>query len=311
MRSGYRSGMDLRKLRHIYVLAEEGNFARAARRLNLTQPALTRSVQSLEASLSLRLFDRLGSGVQPTVDGLRVLEHARAMLRLEAGLRSEAALLARGEAGRVALGIGPMLTPVLGAVLGDVLGGGARLDIRVEIEPVHVLAELLLDNRIDVFVADILHARGVPGLEATVLHAIPAGYYARADHPLAGAATVTHEDVGAYPLASTALGASGPALRGEEGQAITCEDCATLKQVILATDAILLGLSLSVQPELQDGRIVELPAQVIPGGRSQVGVVERQGRTRSAAAQRIVGAFDAHLAPYAVPAPGDRDLGQA
>src|SRR6185369_13564710 len=154
MRRWYRSLMDLRKLRHAVTLAEEGTFARAARRLNLSQPALTRSVQALETSLGLRLFDRTGTGARPTTDGLRVLDHARTLLRQEASLRSEATLLARGESGKVAFGLGPMLTPALGPVLAAILGGGARLDIRVEIEPVHVMEEMLLSEAIDFFIAD-------------------------------------------------------------------------------------------------------------------------------------------------------------
>lgn len=296
--------MDLRKLRHAQVLAEEGSFAAASRRLNLTQPALTRSIQSLEAALSLRLFDRLGSGVRATADGLRVLEHARTMLRMEASLRSEAALLARGESGRVAFGIGPMLTPVLGRVLAAVLGEGARLEIRTEIEPAHVLAELLLDDRIDFFVADTLHAGDVPELAVSQLHILAAGYFVRRDHPLTRHAAIEEADLRSYPLASTALGAQREFLPGKAGGSITCEDCAALKQVALATDAVLLGTNLSMQPELGEGRLVALPERLMPNGRSRVGAVRRKGRTQSAATRRIVAAFDAELAPYAVSGPG-------
>lgn len=296
----YYGPMDLRKLRHAQVLAEEGTFAAASRRLNLTQPALTRSIQSLEAALSLRLFDRLGSGVRATADGQRVLEHARTMLRLEASLRSEAALLARGESGRVAFGIGPMLTPVLGRVLAAVLGEGARLEIRTEIEPVHVLAELLLDDQIDFFVADTLHAGSLPELVVSGLHTLAAGYFVRRGHPLTCCEVIEEADLRGYPLASAALGTQRGFLPGESGGSITCEDCAALKQVALATDAILLGTDLSMQPELGDGRLVALPDRLMPGGRSQVGAVWRAGRTQSAAARLIVAAFDAELAPHAV-----------
>ena len=296
----YDKPMDLRKLRHAQVLAEEGSFAAASRRLNLTQPALTRSIQSLEAALSLRLFDRLGSGVRATADGQRVLEHARTMLRLESSLRSEAAQLARGESGRVAFGIGPMLTPVLGRVLAAVLGEGVRLEIRTEIEPVHVLAELLLDDRIDFFVADTLHAGDVPELAVSALHTLAAGYFVRRDHPLTRRAEIEEADVRGYPLASAAMGAQREFLPAAAGGSITCEDCAALKQVTLATDAVLLGTDLSVQPELDQGQLVALPERLMPGARSRVGAVQRAGRTQSAAARRIAAAFAAELAPYAV-----------
>jgi DNA-binding transcriptional LysR family regulator len=293
--------MDLRKLRHAHVLAEEGSFAAASRRLNLTQPALSRSIQSLEAELALRLFDRLGTGVRPTADGDRILGHAKAMLRLEASLRSEAALLARGESGRVAFGIGPMIVPVLGRVVASVLGDGSRLEIRTEIEPVHVLAELLLDDRIDFFVADILHARGVPELTAVRLHDLPVAYFVRRSHPLL-AQGLAPAELARFPLASAALGAERDRLWGDAGRSITCEDYVTLKQIALATDAVLLGLNLSMQPELGSGDLAALPARFLPAGCAQVGVVHRTGRSQSVAARRIIAAFDAELAPHAISA---------
>ncbi|MEJ0048830.1 MAG: LysR family transcriptional regulator [Rhodospirillales bacterium] len=50
--------MDLKKLGHAVVLEEERNFARAAARVHITQSALSRSIQALEAELGVRLFDR-------------------------------------------------------------------------------------------------------------------------------------------------------------------------------------------------------------------------------------------------------------
>ena len=61
--------MDLKRLKHITVLAEERNFSRAAERVNLSQPAFSRSVQAAEAELGLRLFDRGGAQVTCTTAG--------------------------------------------------------------------------------------------------------------------------------------------------------------------------------------------------------------------------------------------------
>ena len=290
----YNAGMDLRKLRHAVVLAEEGTFARASRRVNLTQPALTRSIQSLEASLRIVLFDRTTAGVRPTVDGLRLLDHARAVLRQADSLVSEAAQLGRGETGKVAFGIGPMLTPALGSALTAVLGNGATLDVRVEIEPVHLLEELLLDDRIDFFIADSQRAQNNPALEVVPIRNVPAGLFVRAGHPLAGQPSVSLIDLTAWPLASPAL--DQPFGKFAPAQAIACEDCHTLKQVVLSTDAILVAMSLSVAPELADGRLVQLAGARLPVERARVGLVRRIGRTPSASAKRIGAAFAAVLA---------------
>ena len=57
--------IETRHLRHLLALAEHRNYARAADALHLTQPALTRSIQALEASLDAQLFDRGRGEVTP------------------------------------------------------------------------------------------------------------------------------------------------------------------------------------------------------------------------------------------------------
>lgn len=299
------SGMSIRQIRHACILAEEGNFISAARRLNLTQPALSRSIQSLEASLGLRLFDRLPGGVRPTVEGRRILEHGKELLRLEAGLRKEAALLARGEAGRIAFGIGPMLVPLLGPVLSDVLAGDPAIDVRVDIEPVHVLGERLLDDRIDFFIADTSQAGDAGKFVIEPLRSIHAGYYVRAGHPLAGRAGLAPDDLAPFSMASPALG-EHRALVPETAAAIACEDSAVLKQVVMATNSVLLGMELAMQPELAEGRMVKLALELSAGGYSKVGVVERRGCTRGAVAARLVAAFSAALGVEGTPSDAGR-----
>ena len=60
---------DLRSLGHAQALAEHASFARAAKVLHITQPALSRSIQELERRVGVRLFDRARRGVEPTEAG--------------------------------------------------------------------------------------------------------------------------------------------------------------------------------------------------------------------------------------------------
>ena len=71
---------DLRLLRHARALGEERNFARAARTLRLTQPALSRSIQDLERRTGIKLFDRNKGRVEPTDLGRIFLAHARELM---------------------------------------------------------------------------------------------------------------------------------------------------------------------------------------------------------------------------------------
>lgn len=72
--------IDLRLVRYFTVVAEYGNFGRAATRLHLAQPSLSRQIQRLEAQLGVRLFDRSPQGSSLTDAGRAYLPRARILL---------------------------------------------------------------------------------------------------------------------------------------------------------------------------------------------------------------------------------------
>lgn len=79
--------IDIRQLRYFLVLAEELNFRRAAERLHLTQPPLSRQIAALEQALGVALLDRAGPGTRLTAAGERARrEFAQAVLAFDAAL---------------------------------------------------------------------------------------------------------------------------------------------------------------------------------------------------------------------------------
>ena len=81
--------MDTQNLRAFLLVAESGSFSKAAKRLHLTQPAVSKRIAQLEAQLNVSLFDRIGRRISTTEAGEALLPHARAVhLELQAAQQS-------------------------------------------------------------------------------------------------------------------------------------------------------------------------------------------------------------------------------
>ncbi|MEE4409249.1 MULTISPECIES: LysR family transcriptional regulator [unclassified Serratia (in: enterobacteria)] len=98
--------MDIKQLRAFVVLAEQGNYRLAAERLCITQPALSKQIQTLEMLLGARLFNRGRQGAQLTAGGQRLYPEAQTLVDRHLQFQQHALRVVQGEAGRLALGFG-------------------------------------------------------------------------------------------------------------------------------------------------------------------------------------------------------------
>jgi DNA-binding transcriptional LysR family regulator len=99
--------MDLRHTRPFVTVAELGTVSKAALRLRLTQPALSRQISDLEQELGLRLFDRVGRRLLLTSEGEQLLSECRALLTHAGAVRERAELLRRGDRGVLKVAASP------------------------------------------------------------------------------------------------------------------------------------------------------------------------------------------------------------
>lgn len=72
--------MDLSKLRLFYIVAQEGNMTRAAEKLHISQPALSRLINQFEDRINTKLFERLPTGMRLTAQGERLYAHTKKIL---------------------------------------------------------------------------------------------------------------------------------------------------------------------------------------------------------------------------------------
>src|SRR5258705_13978413 len=93
------SGMNLRHVLAFATIADAGGFARAAVRLNVSQPALSRQIHALEAELGVPLFDRIGRRVKLTSEGEDLLGRSRRLLADAESLGARARSLKTGQTG--------------------------------------------------------------------------------------------------------------------------------------------------------------------------------------------------------------------
>jgi len=96
--------MELRHLRYFLAVGEEQHYGRAARRLRVAQPALSRQIQDLEKELGFKLFERLPRGVRLSAAGRLFLEDARRILQEVNEAAARAARAARGQSGTLRVG---------------------------------------------------------------------------------------------------------------------------------------------------------------------------------------------------------------
>jgi DNA-binding transcriptional LysR family regulator len=96
--------MELRHLRYFVAVGEDEHYGRAAERLGIAQPALSRQIHDLERELGFTLFDRLPRGVKLSAAGKLFLSDARRILLEVEGARLRAERVATGKAGTLRVG---------------------------------------------------------------------------------------------------------------------------------------------------------------------------------------------------------------
>jgi DNA-binding transcriptional LysR family regulator len=259
----------LAQLRHFIALAESGSYAKASKRLFLTQPALTRSIQALEEGLGQALFDRIGRRIALTTFGESVLVKAQRLVHEADALRRSGQAMLLGEAGsiRVGLGSGPGALLTVPLML-KMAHEHPRLQLQVSRGSTELLVHALRAQRLDAIIVDIRAMRPAADLHVAQQVEMAASFMCRSGHPLAqGGRPVPFAALLDYPIASTPLSDEvarilteryGPQANPDDLVSLRGDDTAGLVEVARQSDTIVLTINaagrdlhhLAVQPPL-------------------------------------------------------------
>lgn len=266
----------LRQLSHLLALDEHGSFSRAAVFLHISQPALSRSIQGLEAQVGAPLFLREGHGVVPTDLGRVLIERARQITRMADDLHDQLLGSPVGARRELAIGAGPFpAETIVPRAMAGFIGAHPRFKLRIDIRNWDELLPRLRSHELDLFVAETSTLEQEADLQVEPLARHPLYLLARAGHPLAGRSGIGLGDMLAWPLATMAripprlmepaLSAiprpAGGARDATGFPALLCSDFSVIKQIVCASDVVMTASLPCVAHELERQELVVLGAE--------------------------------------------------
>ena len=182
------------QLRYFCELAETGNFGRAADRLHMSQPPLSRQIAALERELGTALFLRSPKGVALTAAGHQFLSDATEILRRVAQARRNAAATGRGEAGRLTMGFTMCAAySVVPDLTRRYQRAFPKVELRVRELMPNALESGLKDGAIDIAIS--FPGNEASRFEARPLYREPLNLVLPQGHPLAKSRKIKVEDL--------------------------------------------------------------------------------------------------------------------
>lgn len=278
--------LDLNRLIHIVTIARLRSFSRAAEELHITQPALSRSIASFEQHFGIRLFDRGRGGVAPTAVGALALEQIEQVLRSARDLEHNLKLYGHGEAGRIAIGLGPLAASlILPELSRKILCERPSIKLRASIKHPDQLLQELLSGEIEMIFANSWTISVSSDLRVKPVGSIMLAIIVRGGHPLTYQPNVDLSLLKAFPEAN-AIEIPPSGLTGKAG-AFTCDNYHILRETVLGTDCVWLASPDLLASDLEAGRLVQLNVTDFVPIVNEVSMISRRGRTLSPVAETV------------------------
>jgi DNA-binding transcriptional LysR family regulator len=193
--------MHLRHLRTFITIAEQNSVSKAALRLRITQPALSRQIIDLENELGLKLFDRVARRMVLTKEGEQLLQNCRTVLGSVASLTERAHLLRGGESGLLKVAASPQ---IMESVLPSFLRGYAKTFPNVQVKLIEAVGRnqltMLEHGDVDISIGLLSAVQAEQHFAVFQLPAVQILAACQPSHPLAARRTADIAELARHPL---------------------------------------------------------------------------------------------------------------
>ena len=193
----FRQGMNIRHLRLLVALDDYRSVRRVSAYLNVTQPAVSKTLASLESGLDMQLFHRTNVGMEPTMLGSCLIRHAREILGQLNETQSELLDINQNRVGRISLGVLPAASVQL---IARMEGLASSVTIKVTEGTMVSLLPALRAGDIDLAIGLLPFAPLSAEFSSELLFEDPVIAAVRRGHPLERLARPTWEDLAQFPM---------------------------------------------------------------------------------------------------------------
>lgn len=193
--------MELRHLRYFIAVAEQENVSRAALKLHVSQPGISRQIHDLEEEIGVQLFERSPKSLKLTEAGKKFLDEARAVLQRADDAVKNARAVASGAAGELQVGYAPSLTiQILPRALRAFQQKFPRTRVSLHDLSTEEMLSGLRAGKLHVVLAIQPPRRMMRGLQFRELARYPMCVALAPGHPLAKSKSVSFEQLSREPL---------------------------------------------------------------------------------------------------------------
>lgn len=195
--------MEMRHLRYFVALAEEKNFRRAAERLDMAQPPLSRQIRALEMEVGCKLVTRTTRGVHLTPAGGAFLEQARVALASAQRAVDSARVAAPDDGERLAIGFEPIAgMAIVQRALARFAHPHPSTTVALHEQPAAEACRAVRDGRTQAAVVAMPNPAAIDGLGVEAVATVPLCLAVATGHPLAGPRPVSWRRLADVPFVS-------------------------------------------------------------------------------------------------------------